>query len=316
MVMVGGICAPLFVPASRPERYSRAAASGTDAVILDLEDAVAVADKDAARNLIDPHFTHLPVLVRINAVNTQWFDADLSAVRSHGFAGVILPKAEDAGTVAGIVTELGPTPLIALVETARGLAGARAVAACGVARLAFGSVDFCADIGCAHETEALLSARSELVLASRLAGIEPPLDGVTLHIDNPEQARDDALYARKLGMSGKLCIHPRQVGPVGEAFLPTREEVEWARRVLASGDGVAAGSVVSPCDGKACAWWRYPGHGRLGERPPPDDPDILACLLPVLKRVAIFQIRSLRFKFLFLRMSLPRNRFSLSGGML
>lgn len=115
--------------------------------------------------------------MRINPINTEWFDAYLAAVRNHSFAGVILPKAEDAGTVAGIVAELGATPLNALVETARGLAGARAVAACGVARLAFGSVDFCADIGCAHEAEALLSARCELVLASRFAGIEPPLDG-------------------------------------------------------------------------------------------------------------------------------------------
>jgi citrate lyase subunit beta/citryl-CoA lyase len=240
MVTVGDICAPLFVPASRPERYSRAAGSGADAVILDLEVAVALADKDAARSLINPHFTHLPVLVRINPVNTQWFEADLSAVRGHGFAGVILPKAEDAGTVAQIAAALGATPLIALVETAPGLAGARAVAACGVARLAFGSVDFCADIGCAHEAEALLPVRCELVLASRLAGIAPPLDGVTLRIDSPEQARDDARHARKLGMSGKLCIHPRQTGPVREAFLPTPEETKWARRVLASGDGAAA----------------------------------------------------------------------------
>ncbi len=240
MVAATTISAPLFVPADRPERFAKAAASGADAVILDLEDAVAPEAKEAARAQISAAFTGLPVLVRINPAGTRWHGADLAAVAAGGFAAVILPKAEEAATVAAVAAALPGMALVALVETARGLANARAIAAAGAARLAFGSVDFCADLGCAHLREVLLPARAELVLAARLAGIAPPLDGVTVQIDAPEAAADDARHARALGMTGKLCIHPRQVGPVRQAFLPTAAETAWARRVLGSGDGAVA----------------------------------------------------------------------------
>ncbi|MGA0539563.1 HpcH/HpaI aldolase/citrate lyase family protein [Neotabrizicola sp. VNH66] len=234
------IRAPLFVPADRPDRFAKAAASGADAVILDLEDAVAAGAKDAARAQVQARFTGLPVLLRINPAGTPWHAADLAAARAGGFAAVILPKAEDAATVAAVAAALDDMPVIALVETGLGLAQARAVAAAGVARLAFGSVDFCADLGCAHLREVLLPARVELVLASRLAGIAPPLDGVTVEIADAAPAAADAAHARALGMTGKLCIHPRQVAAVRREFLPTEAEVDWARRVLASGDGAVA----------------------------------------------------------------------------
>lgn len=230
--MVAAICTPLFVPANRPERFAKAAASGADAVILDLEDAVAADAKDAARDalrLIDG----IPVLVRINAHGTPWHAADLAAVRALKPAAVILPKAEDAAICAAL-----GLPVIALVETAKGLANARAVAAAnGVVRLAFGSIDFCVDLGCDHLREVLLPARSELVLASRLAGLAGPLDGVTAQLDDPAISHDDAAHARALGMTGKLCIHPKQIEPIRRAFAPTDREIDWARRVLASGDG-------------------------------------------------------------------------------
>lgn len=238
--MVTAIRAPLFVPANRPERFAKAAASGADAVILDLEDAVAADAKDAARAALEVAFTGLPVIVRINAHGTPWHDADMAAVSALRPAAVILPKAEDGAVVAAVVAALGGVPVIALVETARGLANARAIAAAGVARLAFGSVDFCADLGCAHLREVLLPARSELVLASRLAGIAAPLDGVTVQLDDLSASHDDAAHARALGMTGKLCIHPRQVAEVTRAFAPTEQEIDWARRVLASGDGAAS----------------------------------------------------------------------------
>ncbi|MBY6161997.1 CoA ester lyase [Mameliella alba] len=242
MVSPDLIRAPLFVPADRPERFAKAAGSGTDAVILDLEDAVAPEAKDKARTLLDCRYTDLPVILRVNAIGTPWHSADIAAACALPFAALMLPKAEDPGTVAALATEL-PTQMvvIALIETARGLAAARQIAALDrVARLAFGSVDYCADLGCAHQRDALLSARSELVLAARLAGMPPPLDGVTTALQSPGAAEEDARHARSLGMGGKLCIHPRQVPEVLTGFRPTEAEKDWARRVLAAGDGAVA----------------------------------------------------------------------------
>lgn len=238
--MVSRIRAPLFVPADRPERFAKAAASRADAVILDLEDAVAGEAKDAARAALAVGFADVPVIVRINALGTPWHAADVRAVAALRPAAVMLPKAEAAAAVSAVASELG-LPVIALVETARGLAHARAIAlADGVARLAFGSVDFCADLGGAHLREVLLPARFELVLASRLAGIAAPLDGVTVQLDDLSVSHDDAAHARALGMTGKLCIHPKQVPAVRRAFAPTEAELDWARRVVASGDGAVS----------------------------------------------------------------------------
>lgn len=102
---------------------------------------------------------------------------------------------------------------------------------------AFGSVDFCADLGYAHRREVLLPARFELVLASRLGGIAAPIDGVTVRLDDMSETSDDAAHARDMGMRGKLCIHPKQIAAVRAAFAPSAGEVDWARRVLASGHG-------------------------------------------------------------------------------
>jgi citrate lyase subunit beta / citryl-CoA lyase len=236
--MVDLIRAPLFVPANRPDRFAKAAASGADAVILDLEDAVPADAKDAARAALATQFTDLAVIVRINAAGTPPHGSDLSAVAVLRPAAVMLPKAEDPDGVTAICRLLDDIPVIALIETALGLSQARAIATVpGVTRLAFGSVDFCADLGMAHLREMLLPARAELVLASRLARIAAPIDGVTMRLDDPSETASDAAHARALGMTGKLCIHPGQVAPVKAAFAPHEAEVDWARRVLASGDG-------------------------------------------------------------------------------
>lgn len=236
------VTVPLFVPGHRPDRFEKAAAAGPDAVILDLEDAVPLDAKDTARAQLRLDFTSLPVLVRINASGTPFHGADLEAVARLRPAGVILPKAESTRTLDAAAAVLGPhVPVLALVESALGLANARAIAAHpAVKRLAFGSVDFSADIGCAHVREALLAARAELVLAARLAGSLAPLDGVTTAIDDATLAREDARYARALGFGGKLAIHPKQIGPIREGFQPDAAEIAWAQRVLASGDGAAA----------------------------------------------------------------------------
>jgi citrate lyase subunit beta / citryl-CoA lyase len=233
---------PLFVPASRTERFAKAAASGADAVILDLEDAVAPEAKSLARSYLRTDFTSLPIVVRVNALGTPWYADDLAAVRNVQAAAVMLPKVECPDALASAFELLGgSTPIIALVETARGIANCRQIAASSsVVRLAFGSIDFCADVGCAHTPEALLSARSEIVLASRLAELHAPLDGVTAAISDGEAARHDARHALNLGFGGKLCIHPNQIEHVLLGFRPDENEIAWARKVLTSGDGAVA----------------------------------------------------------------------------
>lgn len=231
--------APLFVPADRPERFAKAAASGADAVILDLEDAVAAEAKTEARAQLSADFTDLPVIVRINAAASPYHVEDLAAVAALPVAGVMLAKAETAEGAAAVAAACGK-PVIALIESALGLANARDIArADGVARLAFGSIDFCADLGAEHLREVLLPARFELVLASRLSGIAAPIDGVTTRLDDPAVTFEDTAHARSLGMSGKLCIHPKQIAEVKRAFAPSAAEIDWAQRVLASGDGAA-----------------------------------------------------------------------------
>lgn len=265
---------PLFVPANRPERFAKAADAGADAVILDLEDAVAAPAKDAARAALRADFASVPVLVRVNGLGTPWHAADMAALAGGGFAAVMVPKAE-AGEAFAALCAAAPVPVIALVETARGLADARRIAQTAhVARLAFGSIDFCADFGCAHGREALLAARSELVLASRLAGLPPPIDGVTTAIDNAEAIAGDARHARDLGFGGKLAIHPRQIAAIRAGFAPDEAEIAWARKVLASGDGAAAidGAMVDePVRIRARAIL-----GRLGKASPGPAPHMLS----------------------------------------
>ncbi len=233
--------APLFVPGNRPERFEKAANFGADAIIIDLEDAVAATEKDEARTHLATHFTQLPVLVRINGEETQWYDDDLSAVSKFPLlAGVIVPKARVSGKLVDITKALD-VPIIALIESVQGLSEARQIAAMpGVTRLVFGSVDYCADLGCEHTREALLTARSELVLASRLAGLPAPIDGVTTSIDDLELIASDARHGLELGFGGKLAIHPRQIAAIRSGFKPKDSEIEWAKKVLASVDGASA----------------------------------------------------------------------------
>jgi citrate lyase subunit beta/citryl-CoA lyase len=236
---LAAIALPLFVPADRPDRFARAFASGADAAILDLEDAVPPARKAEARDALVAARDVLaaaacPVLVRINGTGSPWHAADLSAVRSLRLAAIVLPKAEGAAALAAAAGTAG-CPAVALVESARGLAAARDMAG-AAARLAFGSIDFAADLGCAHTREALLAARSELVLASRLAGLAAPLDGVTAAYGEAGAGavEADARHAAALGFAGKLLIHPTQVAPARAGFAPSAEDRAWAERVLAA----------------------------------------------------------------------------------
>ena len=237
--------APLFVPGDRPDRFPRAAASAADGIIIDLEDSVAPAAKNQARRAIAEATLprELPVYLRINPRHTPWYRDDLALAAALPLAGIMLPKTESAQDVLAMREDTGMEhPVLALVESASGIANARAIAAAaGVTRLAFGLVDYCADVGCAKLREALLMPRSELVFASRLAGLAPPLDGVTINLNDDLACQDEARYAAQLGFGGKLCIHPRQVPLVFAGFTPTAEELAWAQRILEQErDGAAA----------------------------------------------------------------------------
>jgi len=231
----------LFVPGDRPARFAKAAASGADAMIIDFEDAVAPENKAVARAGL--RAAALPagfeVCVRVNAVGTTWHLDDLKALAGVKISAIMLPKAETQADIDAVAAATG-VPVIALIETAIGLAAVRQIARHpAIMRLAFGSIDFCADLGAAHTRDALLAARSELVLASRLANLPPPIDGVTTSITDAALIQNDASYALGLGFGGKLCIHPSQIAAVRAGFAPTDAEMAWAEKILAAAEGGA-----------------------------------------------------------------------------
>lgn len=237
----------LFVPGDRPERFDKALSSGADLVIIDLEDAVAPDAKEAARAHLEAVLGDAArrVCVRINGADTPWFAKDLGLLKLPGVAAVMLPKAESADVLAMVSAAAVGVPLIPIIETARGLVAAVELARCpNVQQLAFGSVDFQQDLGIEGDGDELLFARSHLVLASRLAGIGAPLDGVTLEVKDAELVERDALRARRLGFGGKLCIHPAQVAPARKAFTPDAASITWANGVLAAVSGNTAGAIT------------------------------------------------------------------------
>lgn len=239
----------LFVPGNRPERFDKACAAGADAVIVDLEDAVPFADKAAAREAVAAWLSPAkPVLVRVNGADTDWFTDDLALCRAPGVAGVVLPKAEQAGDIARL-RAAGATAVLPLIESATGIDHLRAIASArGVQRLMFGSIDFQLDLGIPGEREELLFFRSQLVLASRLAGLAAPVDGVSTALDDADRLADDARHARQMGFGAKLCIHPKQVQAVNRCFTPGAHELAWAGRVLEAA-ALANGAAVA-LDGK------------------------------------------------------------------
>lgn len=234
---------PLFVPADRPERFIKAIKAGPDAVFIDLEDAVAPENKARARNDLVASLAELtsdvPLAIRINAVSTPWHDDDLALVKGLRLAAVVLPKSEKSADLIQVVKHTGHA-VIALIESAEGLGNVREIARVS-ARLAFGSIDYAADLMMAHTQRSLLAARSEIVLASRLAELPPPVDGVTTSIDDETALLDDCAHATELGFGGKLLIHPRQIAIARRGFMPSQEECDWAYRILeVVRDGAAA----------------------------------------------------------------------------
>lgn len=235
--------APLFVPANRPERFSKAAASGADAVIIDIEDAVPPGAKAAAREALGAGMAlGLPTFFRVNAEGTEWHEADCWAIRRLAAPLVCVPKAESGDMLDRIAARLGGrVTILAQIETARGVANAEAIAAHPlVSQLAFGPADFFLDMNMRPSPPMSAHVLARLAIASRLAGKPGPLDGPCFAVGDDAAIERECAAAIAHGAGGKLCIHPTQPGRVFSAFLPGETEIEWAAEVVAAaGDGGA-----------------------------------------------------------------------------
>ena len=245
----------LFAPAVRPEMVAKLPATGADAVVIDCEDATPPAAKaegrENARNLA-PRIAGQGALVfvRVNAVASPWFEADVRDGLCDALAGIVVPKLDQAEAVerAGrLLAQAGRAdlPVLAGLETALGVADARALLAHPrVAAAYFGAEDFIADMGGVRTegSQEVLYARSRVALAGRLAGV-PTLDQVVTDFRNDALFERETAEARALGFQGKLCIHPRQVALANAGFLPTESEVDHARRLLEAYERESAAGV-------------------------------------------------------------------------
>lgn len=263
----------LYVPGSEPGRVAKALALNVDAAIIDLEDAVAPAAKDRARqtcaNVLGARQPGPERWVRINDIGTSMWPDDLRAVTRSGLDGLVVPKVETAeqlATLDGALTILererdlapGGIGLLATIETPQGLSQARRIAAAGgrLRALGFGAGDFSRIAGLDYPATgggaaAMLTwARCELVMASSLAGLDKPHDSVYGNYRDLRGLRQEAVFARQLGFGGKHCIHPVQVEPLSACFGPTEAEVDRAERMVAAYEkAVAEGRGAVGVDG-------------------------------------------------------------------
>jgi citrate lyase subunit beta / citryl-CoA lyase len=253
----------LFAPGNHARRVEKCLTLGADAVILDLEDAVANAEKAATRATVVEALQRprrCQGYVRVNSLGTEWSHGDFVAVAAAGVDGIVLPKVESASdleTAEWLLKSLererglpdGGIDLIPIIETAAGYSNIGSIlkAARRARRVAFGAGDFTLDVGItwsAEEAE-LLPYRTAFVVESRAAGLEPPLDTVWVTLSDAEGFRRSVQRAKDLGFQGKLCIHPDQVPVVNERFRPSGQELAHARKVVdafgqAERDGLAA----------------------------------------------------------------------------
>jgi citrate lyase subunit beta/citryl-CoA lyase len=250
-------CSFLFVPATQPERYGKALASGADGVIIDLEDAVGLDDKAKAREILKNTWSSISIdqkhriVVRCNAPGSSFYAADLVLAKELQVRHLMIPKTESRDHVNGAAEELKNMAFIPMIETPLGLHHLNEIASAEqVLRLALGNLDMQVELGIScddNETE-IDTARFMLVLASKLAQIAPPLDGVTPSTDDEPRIFAHAQKAKRFGFGAKLCIHPKQIPIVKRAFTPSPEELDWAKRVI-SADKAAKGQAVK-VDGK------------------------------------------------------------------
>lgn len=243
----------LFVPGDRPERIAKAMSSGAEAVVVDLEDAVAESVKGRARqltlrSLADAADCSAMIMVRCNAVGTPHFAADVAALRSvlGRIGAVVLPMVQGPSEVQALDEELrrieesagvsrGCTRVVATVETAAAALDARRIAAASprVLTLLFGSADLSHQLAVTPTAagDELAVARSLVVLGAAAAGVAAPIDGPYLVLDDEQGLETSTRRARDLGFGGKAVIHPAQLPTVSRLFRPSEQELAWAREV-------------------------------------------------------------------------------------
>jgi citrate lyase subunit beta/citryl-CoA lyase len=238
----------LFVPGDRPDLAVKAPRSAPHVVVLDLEDAVPPAGKVAARDTMRQAIESLaglvPVCVRVNPPATPWFADDVASLPD-GLTAVVVPKLESAVQHREVCQALDGRSVVAGLETVCGVVDARHLLDPPVVACYFGAEDYVADLGGIRTTtnEEVATPRSLVAMAARLAGI-PALDMVTIDFGDEERFVREAGEARALGYAGKMCIHPGQVQCANDAFRPSPEELEWARRLLSAFD-LAAGVTIA-----------------------------------------------------------------------
>jgi citrate lyase subunit beta / citryl-CoA lyase len=259
----------LFAPGNHPRRVEKALSLDADAVILDLEDACPIAEKVATRSVVVAACQRLRKClgyVRINATSTEYGYGDIVAVVQKGVDGIILPKLETVDEIRAVDwvignlekergLPVGAIDLLPIIETGKGMINIRTITAAGtrVKRIAFGAGDFTLDMNMAWsrvETE-LLTYRSECVLASRAADIDPPIDTVWVDLKDREGFVNSTRHIKALGFQGKMCIHPDQVSLANEIFTPSAAEIEWSRKVVQAFDEAEnSGSASIQLEGK------------------------------------------------------------------
>lgn len=270
MPAIDAVRSMLFAPGDRLDLITKATRSAADAVIVDLEDAVATSAKDAARaNLSAWPDSALPFFLRVNGFGSGAMWKDLVAAVEAGVEGVILPKAGNGKVMlkaCGALSSLeaaagrpeGSIPLIPMIETAMGVLNAVEILSdCRrVQAVMFGSGeqgDLVADLGVEWEPTGtgLAYARSRVLLAARAAGVPHPIDGVFMNYRDQEALRTESRLARRLGYVAKLAIHPAQLEVINEVFTPTPDEVARNRAVLEAFDRAEAeGRASVAVDGR------------------------------------------------------------------
>lgn len=259
----------MFVPGNSERRIEKAKTMLSDVIIYDLEDAVALHEKPQARQMVKLalHDNSNKInFVRVNDPSSSYFPEDLREIMGKGLSGIMLPKAankEQLAAVDALLTQLesekdlfqGCIEIVPLIESAIGLYNAYEIASANkrIKRLAFGSVDFTLDINAelTKEGKEILFARSQLVVVSRAARIDPPIDAVFVHLKDHEGILKDARLAKQLGFQGKLVVHPDQIGVVNDVFSPKREEIEEAMVIVnAFEEANSAGSAAIQVGGK------------------------------------------------------------------
>ena len=226
----------LYAAGHDAEAIERAFSAGADAVMLDLEDGVPDEAKAEAREIVSRTIIEHSAWVRINAPRTDAAAADLEALGDRP-AGIRIPKVASAADVEWVTARAPGTPLICAIESARGVLAAEEIAAVdGVRHLATGGKDLRHDLFIGTEDVATLYIRSHIVVVSRAAGIDPPVDSLYPMIDDDAGLRAQATTARSLGFFGKSARHARQLPIIHAIFSPTAEELDWARETLAGAD--------------------------------------------------------------------------------